>query len=121
MIARGVNMTTPPLSCHPNPTQTFQLHKYLQHLGIHFEARHAVPASASLASEAAFAKKFDAFMKATSESCVKHGDQAVLRSVTTSLVAQDMKTILERVGDAERGLVYWGKSYGSILGATFAA
>ncbi|KAG8729448.1 hypothetical protein FRC11_008765 [Ceratobasidium sp. 423] len=51
--------------------------------------------------------------------CAKNGNQKMLRSVGTVAVAKDMARIVEALG--EDGLNYWGFSYGTVLGSTFAA
>lgn len=123
IIARGVNMTLPPISCHPTESQSVQYQAALQHLGIPFEARHSAPLTGAVsvaeALESSFLRKYDTYLNAAATACVTNGNQAMLRSVSTSLVVKDMKRIMEGLGDD--GLSYWGVSYGTIVGATFAA
>ncbi|KAG8691381.1 hypothetical protein FRC08_010192 [Ceratobasidium sp. 394] len=56
---------------------------------------------------------------AHSAACVKNGNHKMLESSGTVFVVQDMERIVEALG--EDGINYWGYSYGTILGATFAA
>lgn len=129
-------MTIPPLPClaGSTPAQAAHAQEALQHLGIHYEARHSVSSSSSplnsplissgVVSEAerAFARRFDAFHASIAGSCrVGNEDGEVLEHIGTVASARDMLFILEALGEKERGLSYYGKSYGTVLGSTFAA
>lgn len=122
-IARGVNMTLPALTCQSSPAHAAHLQESLQHLGIHFEARHGAAHNdeASTEAENAFLRKHDAFLAAASRSCLVNSDQEMLESLGTVATARDMKTILARIGELDGGLNFFGKSYGTVLGATFSA
>lgn len=118
-------MTLPPLNCQPTPAEAAHLQESLQHLGIQFEVRHSISENASAAvvheMELAFTRKQDAFAAAIARSCSENGNKQLLGAVGTSFVARDMRHILQALGELDRGLNYYGKSYGTLLGYTFAA
>ncbi|KAF8309482.1 hypothetical protein DL93DRAFT_2158340 [Clavulina sp. PMI_390] len=122
---RGVNMTLPPIGCQSNPAQAAHLQEALQHFGIPFEARHFIGSGPSdplaIAAEQAYAKKADAFHAAIARSCFEYGNPELLKHIGTVATARDMKSILEAIGELDNGLNFYGKSYGTGLGATFAA
>ncbi|KAG8736480.1 hypothetical protein FRC10_009289 [Ceratobasidium sp. 414] len=64
-------------------------------------------------------KTINALFAGHSAACVKNGNHKMLEASGTTFVVQDMERIVEALG--EDGINYWGYSYGTILGATFAA
>jgi hypothetical protein len=118
-------MTLPPLSCQSTPAEAAHLQESLQHLGIQYEARHSisenVSATIALELELAFTRKQDALAAAIAGSCSANGNKKLLENVGTAFVARDMKQILQGLGELDRGLNFYGKSYGTLLGSTFAA
>ncbi|KAH8915232.1 hypothetical protein BT69DRAFT_1272046 [Atractiella rhizophila] len=134
---RGVNLTSPGLDCYADEAYA-RLHDYnAKYLGFSYEARLFPGASPYLhdssyalteeeqaaadSSELAWITKHMAHRQAQVEVCMEHGNENMLKSTSTSFVARDMKWILEALGEEDGGLNYWGFSYGTILGATFAA
>ncbi|KZT62528.1 alpha/beta-hydrolase [Calocera cornea HHB12733] len=114
---RGVNMTTPALDCYPTEYDEFLAEQAAYRLGLPFQAR----GEGGRAAELALLKKTDAYYASGLGSCLKNGNTRMLASLSTAYNVRDMLRVLEALGEDGRGLQYWGFSYGSILGATFAA
>ncbi|KZO96038.1 alpha/beta-hydrolase [Calocera viscosa TUFC12733] len=112
---RGVNQTTPSLDCFATEFDEFIQHFKEWQLGLPFEMKEAT------GSDDIWFEKIDAYYRSTVASCAKNGNQKMLKSVSTAFVVRDIVSILDALGEKDRGLQYWGFSYGTILGATFSA
>ncbi|KAJ1301702.1 hypothetical protein OPQ81_008937 [Rhizoctonia solani] len=109
---RGVNLTSPSTSCL-NVESKFLLRAYqLQLQGAPFP-----PLDNPAQRE--HIRRLTAMQAGHDEACERNGNQNMLESTGTVAVARDMARIVEALG--EDGLNFWGYSYGTILGATFAA
>jgi pimeloyl-ACP methyl ester carboxylesterase len=97
---RGVGQSTPSIDCQVNQEQ----------LGIYSQP---VPTPQTLDRSAYVAK-----VKAYVNACVQKNGE-ILRHVSTANVARDMDALRAAVGDPK--LSYLGFSYGTFLGATYAA
>ncbi|KAJ7438206.1 Alpha/Beta hydrolase protein [Mycena galericulata] len=109
---RGVNMTTPRISCHPT-----NFHRELYSLShdsgdLDFNDADIATLNKSLLTTSARANLL-------TELCRDAVGDTILRSVTTVNVARDLEEMRKAVGDG--GLHYWGFSYGTTLGATYVA
>ncbi|CAE6412192.1 unnamed protein product [Rhizoctonia solani] len=63
--------------------------------------------------------KLAAIQATQNAACEQNGNYEMLRNSGTVAVVKDMERIVQALG--EDGLNFWGFSYGTILGATFAA
>ncbi|CAE6460935.1 unnamed protein product [Rhizoctonia solani] len=109
---RGVNLTGPPTACHDTEYKFAQRVYQLNMQGAPFP-------HVGGAGEIAHVAKLSAIQSSHYKACIEHGNYDMLRNSGTVAVVKDMERIVEALG--EDGLNYLGYSYGSILGATFAA
>ncbi|KAJ6531058.1 Alpha/Beta hydrolase protein [Mycena capillaripes] len=109
---RGVNMSTPRISCHSTglERQLFLLAHESGDLDLYGLGGSAANQTLLTASARA---------ELLTELCRDAVSDKILRSVTTVNVARDLEEMRKAIGQGN--LLYWGFSYGTTLGATYAA
>ncbi|KAJ7319325.1 Alpha/Beta hydrolase protein [Mycena albidolilacea] len=109
---RGVNMSTPRISCHSTDLRRQLFSLGHQSGGLDFYDMDGPAVNTTLLTASARAELL-------TELCRDAVGDRVLRSVTTVNVARDLEEMRKAIG--EQYLLYWGFSYGTTLGATYAA
>ncbi|ELU39939.1 alpha/beta hydrolase fold domain-containing protein [Rhizoctonia solani AG-1 IA] len=109
---RGVNLTGPPTACHDTEYKFLQSAYQIASQGAPFP-------HVGGAGEVAHVAKLSAIQSTHPKACTQNGNHDMLTNSGTVAVVKDMERIVQALG--EDGLNYLGFSYGSILGATFAA
>ncbi|GAB1522720.1 hypothetical protein RhiTH_005842 [Rhizoctonia solani] len=109
---RGVNLTGPPTACYDTE------YKFAQRM-YQLNAQEAPFPHIGGAGEIAHVAKLSAIQSTHPKACTENGNHDMLTNSGTVAVAKDMERIVQALG--EDGLNFLGYSYGSILGATFAA
>ncbi|KAK4057517.1 hypothetical protein OIO90_001586 [Microbotryomycetes sp. JL221] len=111
---RGVNLTTPGISCFRDEATATLFQRDEQSIGLLYEA------SGSNQSQLAWARKLDAYNIALDETCVLRGNNEILEHQSTATTARDLKSLAYLLSPHDP-VNYWGFSYGTALGSTFAA
>ncbi|GAA6058896.1 hypothetical protein JCM10212_002848 [Sporobolomyces blumeae] len=116
---RAVNLTSPNLGCFDTEGDANRFARDIINLGLPYDARGDPSLTSSRTSELVWTTKFDAYTQSLQSACAENADKGIMRTSSTAFAARDMWSIAQALG--EEKVNYWGFSYGTILGATFAA